>query len=159
MAFFDQFVYFVQQPQALNVPDFTLPIWLKKINQKLPQTPHAYLLCAALNWAIKKGILPFDDLQTLNHHTFCVEVLDGGTSAFFTFDGTKFHPIQEKSAQVYFKAKCAGFLQLLLRQEDPDTLFFKRKLQLEGETELGLFIKNMLDSVEMPKIKMPGFSQ
>ena len=29
-----------------------------------------------------------------------------------------------------------------------DTLFFNRKLHIEGDTELGLITKNLLDSVE-----------
>ena len=31
-------------------------------------------------------------------------------------------------------------------QVDPDTLFFRRKLAIEGNTELGLTLKNFLDS-------------
>jgi predicted lipid carrier protein YhbT len=37
-----------------------------------------------------------------------------------------------------------------MRQEDPDTLFFNRTLDIEGDTELGLIVKNMLDAVEWP---------
>jgi predicted lipid carrier protein YhbT len=35
---------------------------------------------------------------------------------------------------------------LVSRQEDPDTLFFLRRLMIEGDTELGLAVKNLLDS-------------
>ena len=160
MALFDRFVEFFSESHRINIPDFELPKFLAKINQKLPDYPHALILCAALNYDKKRGILPEDDLEHLAGKSFCVEMTDGGTSAFFTFDAVqqKFKPINDKKADVYFKAKLAGFLQLLLRQEDPDTLFFKRHLQLEGDTELGLFIKNMLDAVEIPKIVPPGFS-
>jgi len=41
------------------------------------------------------------------------------------------------------------FLRLALRLEDPDTLFFQRRLSLEGGTESGLYIKNLLDAVEL----------
>ncbi|HHO69282.1 MAG TPA: hypothetical protein ENK12_09640, partial [Gammaproteobacteria bacterium] len=34
------------------------------------------------------------------------------------------------------------------RSEDPDTLFFHRRLILEGETETGLYIKNLLDALD-----------
>ena len=34
-----------------------------------------------------------------------------------------------------------------LRREDPDTLFFTRRLVLEGDTALGLEIKNALDAL------------
>jgi len=42
----------------------------------------------------------------------------------------------------------SGFLALALRREDPDTLFFSRRLVLEGDTELGLALKNALDALD-----------
>jgi predicted lipid carrier protein YhbT len=41
------------------------------------------------------------------------------------------------------------FLLLATRREDPDTLFFNRRLRLGGDTELGLHVKNLLDSIEL----------
>ena len=41
-------------------------------------------------------------------------------------------------------------MRMMMREEDPDTLFFNRKLQIEGDTELGLITKNLLDSVDWP---------
>jgi predicted lipid carrier protein YhbT len=38
---------------------------------------------------------------------------------------------------------------LATRREDPDTLFFNRRLRLGGSTELGLYAKNFLDSLEL----------
>jgi predicted lipid carrier protein YhbT len=32
--------------------------------------------------------------------------------------------------------------------EDPDTLFFQRRLAIEGDTECGLILKNLLDALE-----------
>ncbi len=40
------------------------------------------------------------------------------------------------------------FLLLASRQEDPDTLFFRRRLQIDGDTDLGLAVKNMIDSLD-----------
>ncbi|ATJ84592.1 SCP2 domain-containing protein [Halomonas beimenensis] len=40
------------------------------------------------------------------------------------------------------------FLCLATRGEDPDSLFFQRRLSLEGDTELGLTVKNLLDGLE-----------
>jgi len=40
------------------------------------------------------------------------------------------------------------FLLLASRQEDPDTLFFRRRLVIEGDTDLGLAVKNLLDSLD-----------
>ena len=58
-----------------------------------------------------------------------------------------------------FRANLSAFLQLLARQEDPDTLFFNRELSIEGDTELGLVVKNMLDAIEWPTLpRLPGLS-
>ena len=35
------------------------------------------------------------------------------------------------------------------RKEDPDTLFFQRRLRIEGDTELGLNVKNLMDSIDL----------
>ena len=48
---------------------------------------------------------------------------------------------------VTMRASLADFVALALRREDPDTLFFARRLVLEGDTALGLEIKNALDAL------------
>ena len=40
------------------------------------------------------------------------------------------------------------FWLMATRAEDPDTLFFSRRLAIEGDTETGLAIKNLLDALE-----------
>ena len=47
---------------------------------------------------------------------------------------------------VIVRASLSDYLALALRTEDPDTLFFSRRLVIEGDTELGLVVKNALDS-------------
>ena len=37
------------------------------------------------------------------------------------------------------------------KQKNPDTLFFNRELEITGDTELGLIVKNMLDAVDWPR--------
>ncbi len=49
---------------------------------------------------------------------------------------------------VTFRARLSDFLALAARNEDPDTLFFQRHLSVEGETETGLHLKNLLDGWE-----------
>ncbi len=39
-----------------------------------------------------------------------------------------------------------------MRKEDSDTLFFNRRLVVEGDTELGLVAKNTLDAIENPML-------
>jgi predicted lipid carrier protein YhbT len=39
------------------------------------------------------------------------------------------------------------FVLLVTGQEDPDTLFFQRRLNIEGSTEISLAVKNVMDSI------------
>ncbi len=41
------------------------------------------------------------------------------------------------------------------RKEDPDTLFFQRRLRIEGDTELGLEVKNLMDSIDLELLPAP----
>ena len=52
------------------------------------------------------------------------------------------------SADLTIEGTVFTFLQLATRNEDSDTLFFRRQLRMSGDTELGLYVKNFLESVE-----------
>lgn len=51
-----------------------------------------------------------------------------------------------------FAAHFSACLQLLVRQKNPDTLFFNREPETTGDTKLGMIARNMLDGVEWPSI-------
>ncbi|SDU39196.1 Predicted lipid carrier protein YhbT, contains SCP2 domain [Pseudomonas pohangensis] len=61
-------------------------------------------------------------------------------------------------AEVTISGNWREFLLLASRQEDPDTLFFRRRLQIEGDTELGLEVKNLLDSLDPDHLPAPLWS-
>lgn len=47
------------------------------------------------------------------------------------------------------QANVYDYLSLIARKEDADTLVFQRRLIMQGETELGLELKNFLDSLDI----------
>ncbi|GGX66268.1 ubiquinone anaerobic biosynthesis accessory factor UbiT [Saccharospirillum salsuginis] len=51
-----------------------------------------------------------------------------------------------------FKGPIASFVTLALKEEDPDGLFFNRKLMITGDTALGLEIKNFIDRMPLEDI-------
>ncbi|MDR3053816.1 MAG: SCP2 sterol-binding domain-containing protein [Zoogloeaceae bacterium] len=137
------------------IPEFHLPGLLRKVNRRLPQWPHAVSLCVALNGAARLGVLPTEAAELCEGRTICVAVEDGGTEACVTCRGGRFSPVWRREAEgwnadVSFRGELHAYLKLLTRQEDPDTLFFNRQLTIEGDTELGLAIKNLLDAIELP---------
>lgn len=59
------------------------------------------------------------------------------------------------SEDVTISGKAREFALLVSRQEDPDTLFFQRRLMIEGDTELGLEVKNILDALDHDNLPFP----
>ena len=144
---------------SFSIPRFKLPAFVSAVGNKLPQWPHALVLVTGLNAVLKMKLLPQDSLDLLEGRSFLVDVLDTGGRACFTYQNGLFRPLFTHPATpvLAFRANLSAFLQLVARQEDPDTLFFNRELSIEGDTELGLVVKNMLDAVEWPKLpKLPG---
>ncbi|PJG59448.1 ubiquinone anaerobic biosynthesis accessory factor UbiT [Aeromonas cavernicola] len=52
-------------------------------------------------------------------------------------------------ADVCFSGTANDLILIAGRKEDPDSLFFQRKLKIEGDTELGLEVKNLMDSLDL----------
>ena len=92
-----------------------------------------------------------DALATLDGKTFRIVVRDAGVSVAFRVRSERFEPMHaDRAVDVIFTACAADFLLLATRRSDPDTLFFDRRLLIEGDTETGLRLKNMLDAIELP---------
>jgi len=145
----------------MNIPKFRLPGLVARIGGRLPQWPHSLTLITGLNVAAKMKLLPQDCLELLEGRTFLVEVLDTGGRANFTCRNGLFRPLfsAPQTPDLCFRANLSAFTQMIARQEDPDTLFFNRELSIEGDTELGLVVKNMLDAVEWPRLpNLSGFT-
>lgn len=146
---------------SFTIPKFRLPGLIASLGQKLPQWPHTLALVAGLNAALKMKLLPESELALLEEKQFRVRVLDTGGEASYTYSNGLFRPVfrPQREPDLAFAANLSAYLQLLSRQEDPDTLFFNRELEITGDTELGLIVKNMLDAVEWPKFsaRLPVF--
>ena len=61
-------------------------------------------------------------------------------------------PSQGIQEDVSFKAAGDDLLLIAGRKQDPDTLFFQRRLQIEGDTELGLEVKNLIDAIDLDQL-------
>ncbi len=55
---------------------------------------------------------------------------------------------ERASADLVIRGNWREFFLLASRHEDPDTLFFRRRLTIEGDAELGLEVKNLIDSLD-----------
>ena len=141
----------------MRIPDLTIPATLTRWLSRLPTTPPTSVLVASLNHLVRRGILPAD-MSLLCGHLFEVRILDAGMSLRFSVDEMGFKlDASPSEPDLRFSANAADFARMMLREEDPDTLFFNRKLMIEGDTELGLIVKNLLDSVDWSQTPLARF--
>jgi len=140
-AFFPQ-----QFPAPLARALATLPPW--------PASRAFTVACNLAAWPALKEL----DWDPVRGRRFCVRVQDMGLRLYFSVSAGGFRAERNGLADVTFTATAQDFARLALRLEDPDTLFFNRRLLIEGDTDLGLTVKNMLDAVELEVLaaKMPA---
>ena len=132
----------------MPLPEIVLPEALGSIIGHLPAAPPRIALTTALNAMLKRGLLPAE-MESFDGRKFEIRVLDARLHIRFTANGEKFIARSfEGEPDLRLSANGIDFMRMIAREEDPDTLFFNRKLQIEGDTELGLMTKNLLDSVD-----------
>lgn len=131
---------------------FTLPKPLGTLFSILPQFPHSFAFAQALNLSLGKT-LRSEVLQPLHGKLICLRITDAQITLQFTLNKHGLIANRErKIPDLTISAKAYDFIQLAMRKEDPDTLFFSRRLLMEGDTELGLLVKNTLDALELPPL-------
>lgn len=131
-----------------NAPHF-LKIPLKMTPFKLQK----YLLEQLLAWQFKDE-LEDGELDFLQQKWLEINVIDLHYTFYITLENNSLHISQQQTPNVSFSAEVNDLVLIAARKEDPDTLFFQRRLRIEGDTELGLYIKNLMDSIDldlMPK--------
>lgn len=135
-----------------KLPDFTLPPLLARVGERLPQLPPALGLITGLNLALGR-MIPREPLEPLIGKRFAIRVTDAGLTLRFAYGASGFRPVFDAAKpDLTISARSRDFIALLAREEDPDTLFFSRRLLMEGDTDLGLLVKNTLDGIEMPRL-------
>ncbi len=142
----------------MKIPAFTLPGPFARVGARLPQLPPTLALIGGLNLALGR-ILPREPLEPLTGKRLLLKVTDAGLALRFTLTPRGFRPLFDaRQPDLTISATTRDYLALALREEDPDTLFFSRRLLLEGETDLGLLVKNTLDAVDWDALtaRMPA---
>ena len=129
---------------------FTLPRQVGAVLSRLPAYPGSVLLVTAINLALARQ-LPDDVTALLKDKRLSIRVRDARVGFDFTWNGQRFAPsAPHAQPDLAISANAQDFLLLAQRRQDPDTLFFNRRLVMEGDTELGLVVKNALDALELP---------
>jgi predicted lipid carrier protein YhbT len=133
---------------SMSTAQYRIPAAIGRLLGRLPPQPPAWLFVQGLN-RILAPQLPEDVKQALFARRLRLRVEDAGLAIDFSWQGKAFETARHGDQPDLTIGACAHDLVLMARrQEDPDTLFFSRRLILEGDTELGLLFKNTLDGLD-----------
>ena len=141
----------------MQASPFVVPPVMGQLLSRLPAYPGSLLFVTGLNLALSGKLAP-DVTQLLSSKKLRLQVTDARWVFDFAWNGDRFTACQNTGpADLTISASAWDFVLLARRQEDPDTLFFSRRLSMEGDTELGLLVKNSLDAIEMPSLDAEFF--
>ncbi|HBX6961986.1 SCP2 domain-containing protein [Klebsiella pneumoniae] len=129
-------------PSLMSVPVKLAPFALKR--QVLEQV---------LSWQFRQALAE-GELEFLEGRWLSIHVRDIGLLWYTSVvDGRLVVSQQaDADADVSFSADVSDLLMIAARKQDPDTLFFQRRLVIEGDTELGLYVKNLMDAIELEQM-------
>lgn len=137
----------VQSPLKLPTPRLPLPLALPL--GLLPSLVHSSLLAKALNRLFAPELAD-GELDFLSGRVLVIRVKDARLEYRLTLTVSGLSAVAERQpADLSIEGSVYDFLLLATRREDADTLFFNRRLRLGGDTELGLYVKNFLDALEL----------
>ena len=123
----------------------------------IPAFVHNKSLVTALNRLFKKDLVE-GELDFLTDRVVHIRVEDADIAYQFTLDRGEFRPADKhRSPDLLLNGTVYDYLLLASRREDTDTLFFRRQLRMEGDTELGPYVKNFLDGLDMDSHKIPAY--
>ena len=127
-------------PSLMSVPVKLTPFALKR--QVLEQV---------LSWQFSQALAD-GELEFLDGRWLSIHVRDIGLRWYTSVESGKLIVSESADADVSFSADASDLLMIAARKQDPDTLFFQRRLVIEGDTELGLYVKNLMDAIELEQM-------
>ena len=138
-------------PRPVFPTPLSLPLRL------VPSYVHNKVLVTALNKLFSKD-LDEGELDFLIDRVVHFTIEDAGIEYRFTLNNGELIPADKnRSPDLRLSGTAYDYLLLASRREDTDTLFFRRQLRMEGDTELGLYVKNFLDGLDMDSHKIHGY--
>ncbi len=136
------------------------PLFPAKLSLPLKMLPafiHNKILVTTLNRMFKDEI-KLGELDFLQGKIINISIEDAGIEYSFTLINDRLAAADKNdSADLILQGTVYNYLLLASRQEDTDTLFFSRRLHMQGDTELGLYVKNFLDGMDMDSHKISAY--
>ena len=124
--------------EKLKGPLKVMPLWME-----------ATVLGVFIDKVLKDNPRLAGRLGELEGKTFLFEATDVKKSFYLKIEAKRVRviPYMSKEPDVVMKGEFKTLCGLLIGKEDADTVFFSRKLQINGDTAAALHLKNILNSI------------
>jgi len=117
----------------------------------IPASVHSLIISRLLNTLLAQ-YLHEGELDFLDGRTMLINIEDAGTSFSLSLRNSILIAADSSHCDLKISGNVYDFMLLVSRREDADTLFFQRRLNMEGDTELGLYLKNFLDGMDVESL-------
>jgi len=142
----------------LPIPQFIRPVARKLAGipgRVVPYEVQKPILSVVLNQAFREP-LQHGELDFLEGSSVRIRVTDLCIDWLISVGSDSFTPLdRDQKDDVCISGESPDFILLATRKADPDTLFFQRRIRIEGDTELGLGVKNTMDSMDWDDLPLP----
>lgn len=132
-----------------------LPHAARKIAGRVPEPAVRPVLQRFLNHALLQP-LAAGEFDFLHGRTVTIRAPDLEQSITVTvLESRRLRLLGTKDGETTISATAKDLLGLVVGDTDPDTLFFQRRLRIDGNVALGLETKNTLDRVDAGTLPAP----
>lgn len=138
-----------------------IPTFMRHANHCVPPWVQTQVLSLGLNRFFQPELAK-GELDFMGNKTLAIEISDYQLTFAIKLHRQQLNVcLRPVTHDLLIRANSMDMFAMINNQVDPDTLFFQRRLLMLGDTELGLYCKNLLDSTgieRLPKTLSNGLS-
>lgn len=125
--------------KGMNVPLKVMPLWMEAIG-----------VGAFITQIVDNNPRFKEKLKEIDDKVFLFEAKDVNKGFFLYIKdrNIKVLPHCARKPDVTMRGKVAVLMNVLLGKEDPDTVFFSRRLEISGDTASAIHFKNILAALQ-----------
>ncbi len=121
------------------------------MSTKMPETLNCIVTQKIINRTFSEQISD-GDFNFLQNKLLQIEILDAGIYIGLSFNNNRIICTHFNNLSIQADATLSidtpDAISLVKQEIDPDTLFFQRKLKINGDTELAHHVKNTIDTLD-----------
>lgn len=119
-----------------------------------PQLPESIIALACSH--LLRDAIADGQLDELQGRALRIELHEPRLDLNFTMGQRRIRPAPAAwPPAATIRARTEDLILVLDQRVDPDTLFFRRRLRISGDTALGLRVKNLLDGLDPDQLPRP----